>query len=234
MTRTGNKSVSGNEGTGKSQRQSIGLWLRGLRVQSPSLTLFSENTEEIDEKADRFLSLIDRSGGPESCWPWIGVTTESGYGRFSFAGRGYQAHRLVCTLAHGDPPSVDSEACHSKSCTTRACCNPSHLRWDSHAGNMADVAALGRQKGENNPRATITAEIAAAAWERRAEGAVALSVAFGVPYAAIRAVIRGLSWTHVTGARSTEIKTTRGRPPGRRTTKSTIATAILRSAGVTP
>lgn len=45
------KSISGIGGSRISQTDVIGLWLRGLRVQSPSLTPDSGNTREVTEIA---------------------------------------------------------------------------------------------------------------------------------------------------------------------------------------
>lgn len=48
--------ISGIGGSRISQTDVIGLWLRGLRVQSPSLTPDSGNTSEVGETAKARLS----------------------------------------------------------------------------------------------------------------------------------------------------------------------------------
>lgn len=65
-----------------------------------------------------------------------------GYGKLR-NGLGARAHRYVCKATCGPPPSREAFACHCKpdgsACESRACCNPAHLRWDDHIGNMADA-----------------------------------------------------------------------------------------------
>lgn len=50
------KSISGIGGSRISQTDVIGLWLRGLRVQSPSLTPDSTNSSQVAEIATARLS----------------------------------------------------------------------------------------------------------------------------------------------------------------------------------
>lgn len=61
--------ISGIGGAGTSQTDVIGLWLRGLRVQSPSLTPNSTNTSEVGETArsrlGRELRLFQASRRPD-------------------------------------------------------------------------------------------------------------------------------------------------------------------------
>lgn len=67
-------------------------------------------------------------------WPW-GLSAR-GYGRVHIGEMRMLAHRYVCERVHGAPPRGKEEAAHN--CGTPACVNPKHLRWASHAENMAD------------------------------------------------------------------------------------------------
>lgn len=75
----------------------------------------------------------------ENCliWPFA-LRGRSGYPSVKYPGRpgSRSAHRLVCELAHGAPPTELHEAAHS--CGNRICVAPGHLRWATHIENKAD------------------------------------------------------------------------------------------------
>lgn len=77
---------------------------------------------------------------PDECWLWPGSTDYS-YGTITIHGKLHKVHRVVCELAHGKPSPEKPHALHS--CDNPLCCNPSHLRWGTHAENMADKALRG-------------------------------------------------------------------------------------------
>lgn len=80
------------------------------------------------------------------------------YGVLNFAGRREYAHRLMCIMAHGEPPPERPEAAHSCGNGHGGCVNPRHLRWDDKAGNAADRAKHGTENiGERNGQAKLTA-----------------------------------------------------------------------------
>lgn len=56
MPRIAKQSVSGIRGKRIAQSDVVGLWLRGLRVQSPSLTPDSNNTSQVVDFASARLS----------------------------------------------------------------------------------------------------------------------------------------------------------------------------------
>ncbi len=71
-------------------------------------------------------------------WPF---STTRGYGTFSYMGKPYYAHRFMCDLAHGSPPSNIHEAAHS--CGDTACVNPNHLSWKTPSENGMDCREHG-------------------------------------------------------------------------------------------
>lgn len=149
---------------------------------------------------DRFWSRIDQSGGPDSCWPWTGGTNADGYGGMKRRGKAQLTHRVACELKHGPPPAGKPMACHSLRCTTRACCNPAHLRWDTNAGNQNDAATLGSRKGEKHGMAGLAPAQVVEVWRRRNERPCDVARALGISQYAARLIMVGRTWRHITGA----------------------------------
>ena len=100
-------------------------------------------------------SRIDRSGGPEACWPWTGYIRNDGYGEFIIDGEKWMPHRWVlrCVELRG------RVVMHT--CDNPPCGNPAHLRVGSQADNLADMRAKGRARplvGTRAAGAKLTAE----------------------------------------------------------------------------
>lgn len=88
----------------------------------------------LNERLDR---RIDRSGGPDACWPWTGSKTLAGYGQIIVTGgkRGFKKyiHRLIYERNVG--PIPNGYEVHHK-CVNPPCCNPKHLEAVTHQQNM--------------------------------------------------------------------------------------------------
>lgn len=96
--------------------------------------------------AERFWAKVDRSGGPDACWPWRGAKNSRGrwgYGVF-YVGqkRLVVAHRVALEWSSGPPPSAEHDACHH--CDNPPCCNPEHLFWGTPKDNTEDARSKGR------------------------------------------------------------------------------------------
>lgn len=91
---------------------------------------------------------IDRSGGPDACWPWTGGRDKDGYGVTHVGGKYAKAHRVVLGLKLGYDIPDDMMACHDCPGGTDHpwCCNPSHL-WEGTAlQNRLDAAQKQRAR----------------------------------------------------------------------------------------
>jgi hypothetical protein len=149
----------------------------------------------------RFLAKIDRSG---ECWRWTAAVTapnhkaRCGYGVFKLGGKQRYAHRIACQVAHGDPG--ERHVLHR--CDDPRCVRPSHMFTGTHADNMADKVAKGRQvRGVAHWSARLTESQVLDIVSRATAGErqVDLATEFSVGRTAINHIVVGRTWSSVTG-----------------------------------
>lgn len=149
-----------------------------------------------------FWSKVDRSGGSDACWPWIGTRKETGYGKAYLGGRKWaRAHRLAYEIHYGVAPG-DLIVLHN--CDNPPCCNPAHLRLGTQLENVADRVERGRgrvPKGDEHPNSKLTADKVREIRRRfvrgrRGDGPRAARE-FGVSITIIHQVLRREIWKHV-------------------------------------
>lgn len=85
----------------------------------------------------RFLHEVAVTFSSEDCLIWPFART-NGYGHLVVDGVDHRAHRLVCQLVHGDPPTPTDEAAHSCGKGHLGCVNPRHLSWKTRVENQGD------------------------------------------------------------------------------------------------
>lgn len=98
----------------------------------------------------RFWSQVDRSAGPDGCWPWISKARHVwGYGCISVNGQMIGAHRVAWELAHGPIPDGLWVLHH---CDNPPCCNPGprHLFLGTTQDNSKDRVEKGRSFPNQN------------------------------------------------------------------------------------
>ena len=91
------------------------------------------------------------------CIEWPFAKTAAGYGVISDKKKLLYAHRIVCCLAHGDPPDLSAQVAHS--CRNPGCITPAHLRWATPAQNIADKWQHGTMlRGEQIRNSVLSAQ----------------------------------------------------------------------------
>ena len=161
-----------------------------------------------------------------TCWEWTGALRgKLGYGHLSVQGRLYAAHRLAWELTNGPIPASMNVLHH---CDNPRCCRPDHLFLGTQRDNYLDMQQKGREvksrgdkhwtrlyperaktliakchalprRGEQHPRAKLTATQVLAIRKRRAAGEQLkpLAAEYGVTFSVIHHIAKRLSWKHL-------------------------------------
>lgn len=151
----------------------------------------------------RLWSRVDRSGGPDACWPFLGSPgNRGGYGQILVDGHNTPAPRAAWIVANGPIPD-GLLVCHR--CDNPPCCNPRHLFLGTHADNTADMVEKGRGKrppalrGVAHPGARLRDEQVKSIRLRLAEGVSQRQIArqYGVSQSQVSHIATGKHWTDV-------------------------------------
>lgn len=162
---------------------------------------------------EEFWRKVDKSGGPDACWPWTGALSNKGYGVVGVDYKSIPAHRLAYIYTYGEiAPGL---IVRHRVCDNPRCCNFLHLLVGTYADNAADMVEKNRQsQGEkhsqailpNRPRGSkhalsklTEAKVTELRWLYRNTKITikALAAQFGLSKGCVEKAIRGEGWSHV-------------------------------------
>jgi len=76
----------------------------------------------------------------EACLTWPFCRSKDGRpGAARYKGKQIGAARLMCILAHGEPPFPNADSAHSCGKGHEGCVAPNHLSWKTRQGNVQDT-----------------------------------------------------------------------------------------------
>jgi len=141
---------------------------------------------------ENFWGSVDKSGGMDACWPWMGSIDGMGYGAIEHKGKLFLAHRRAYELANGPIPK--GEGYHGTvvrhTCDTPRCCNPAHLILGTQADNGMDMASRGRAVTKLTKDQVIAIRADTRPYSK-------IKQEYGLCLATISEIKRRLIWKHI-------------------------------------
>lgn len=147
---------------------------------------------------DQILAHVKPGGPSGDCWVWQMSRDRDGYGHVWHDGKARRAHRVSYEAFVG--PVGDFHVLHR--CDNPACTAPEHLCLGTHADNMSEMAAKGRQsrlRGEANGRSKLTEADVIDVHRRLKLGHTQHTIAadLGVSKTMVSYIKTGRRWGHV-------------------------------------
>lgn len=125
-------------------------------------------------------------------WPFSRDT--KGYGNFGYHGKPRSAHRFMCELVHGAPPTPEHHAAHSCDNGHLGCVNPRHLSWQTPSANAIDKRRTGRYATQGSRFKLTPLAVAEIRAMRGIKTQERLAAQFGVSRRNIGMIQTGKSW----------------------------------------
>lgn len=151
------------------------------------------------EQPNYYAEVVLRHEGPD-CLIWPYSRSKDGYAYMHRNGRKVRVQRAVCEDVYGPAPFLGAEAAHSCGKGSLACVSKRHLRWATHADNIADKAAHGTNaRGSDVWAAKLCSNDILSIRSLIADGKSLSSIArqFKVARSTIQAIDTGKTWSWV-------------------------------------
>jgi len=135
----------------------------------------------------------------DDCLIWPFALQAKGYASIRLNGNSTTASRMMCRMAHGEPPSPEYDAAHSCGNGRGGCVHPRHLRWATVIENQQDRTAHAMDcPGERNGRVKLSEEDVRRIRSLRGKARqVDLAKEYGVIQGTISAIQTGRLWKHL-------------------------------------
>ena len=128
----------------------------------------------------------------DDCLKWpFSIDKRVGRGTLGYMGRIMWAHRFMCELAHGLPPTGKPQASHNCGNGHLGCVNPRHLEWKSNQENCVDKSLHGRAQGRAGKKELKPAEIAEIKSLKGTMTQMAIADRFGVSLSCVQYHLHG-------------------------------------------
>jgi HNH endonuclease len=158
-----------------------------------------------EKDLQRFWSKVSGTEIANSCWIWIAKNKQrGGYGKFSFGGREYGAHRVAWMIKNGAIPEGMHVLHNCPIKDNPACVNPAHLWLGKWLENNHDTAAKGRRvegdhRGEKSGVNKITADDVRVIRCLRALGFKLTEIGdlYGIHFSTVGHIFHRRLWPHV-------------------------------------
>lgn len=147
-----------------------------------------------------FVEKLIASDWPDECVRWPFNCYPDGRGQVYFRGKVRPAARVVCILAHGEPPGPDMHAAHDCGKGHEACVNPGHLEWKTRSGNAQDTIRHGTsRRGDHGGAKKLDEATVRAIRSRLASGESGSSIArrYGIHRATVSDIKLRRLWAWV-------------------------------------
>jgi hypothetical protein len=135
----------------------------------------------------------------DGCLIWPFSTQKDGRGQVAVGDKNRQAHRVMCELKNGAPPTPKHEAAHECGHGHLGCVHPEHLTWKTSKENKADqVTHDTRMWGEKHPAAILTEpEVLAIRYIADTTSRREIAAMFHLKPEHVGKIITRQSWRHI-------------------------------------
>lgn len=137
---------------------------------------------------------VNHAGDDCLIWPWS--RNHQGYGQLGYNGKVLKAHRVMCTLVHGEAPTENHDAAHSCGRGHDACVHPKHLSWKTPRENRLEANTHGT--GHGRKRKQLAPEVVRQIWESP-KSYLEIADEFGVYFGTVGKIKRGELYPNLTG-----------------------------------